>query len=368
MVVNVRSRVPCRLNHGIVTGDDDEARNWLAARLRAAGALTDGEVAALSVKPFGKGFLADIRLLEIRYSAQAKGDLPSRLIAKQSNSAFSFVELCNEIDCYDRLQSSLPGYMPRCFGSEIQAESAVLLIEYLQQDYLTLDWGNGETPSLDTLKRMLSALAQCHACFWEADFQNQLGQIRCTPEWVRSQVIQFDLEQLCHSFVQRLGDRATHKHRLAYRSLPGAFMDRFCDYLEAGTCQTAIHGDAHFWNFLLPVNPDGQVVLLDWASWKVDLAVEDLVYMIILKTPPGFAAAHESELIEHYLICMHELGVDYPKAMLNRDWNWALARSLVRPVIMAEVVPGAVDQHWLPMLEAGFDAIERRDCWDLLLA
>src|SRR5262249_27236518 len=64
---------------------------------------------------------------------------------------------------------------------------------------------------------------------------------------------------------------------------------------------TILHGDAHVWNLFLPRDPaSDDVRLFDWDAWRVDVATDDLAYMMALHWFPDRRRRHERALLDRY--------------------------------------------------------------------
>lgn len=95
------------------------------------------------------------------------------------------------------------------------------------------------------------------------------------------------------------------------------------------------HGDAHWWNFLYPIDATNQSVrVFDWQLWHVDSGPRDLAFLVALD---GFAERRpeiERELVDHYYQCLISNGVrDYSYDVFWDDYRWGAVRNLNMPVI-----------------------------------
>lgn len=95
---------------------------------------------------------------------------------------------------------------------------------------------------------------------------------------------------------------------------------------------TIVHGDAHTGNFLLPAD-DGPVVLIDWQRWDINIATNDLAFLMACQWTPPRRAALERELVEHYYRCLVENGVtDYSWPNCWRDYRESVILSTLIPI------------------------------------
>ncbi len=64
---------------------------------------------------------------------------------------------------------------------------------------------------------------------------------------------------------------------------------------------TIIHGDAHPWNFFCPgMTERGNVRLIDWESWSIDTATDDMAYMMAMLWYPDRRRRLERPLLDLY--------------------------------------------------------------------
>jgi aminoglycoside phosphotransferase (APT) family kinase protein len=107
--------------------------------------------------------------------------------------------------------------------------------------------------------------------------------------------------------------------------------------------QTLIHGDAHFWNFLIPKDSSASPILIDWQSWEIGFVAEDLSYMIGLHWYPERRARYEKQLLEAYLAELYQHDIRYSFAELWYDYRLHLAKQLLTPIAQSQIgVPALV--------------------------
>src|SRR5262245_11961537 len=82
-------------------------------------------------------------------------------------------------------------------------------------------------------------------------------------------------------FADRLGDRLSGERRRVYERLI-ASAPRLRARYRIHRHLTLVHGDAHAWNALLARGTGDDTRLIDWDGWRIDVATDDLAYMLDL--------------------------------------------------------------------------------------
>ena len=136
------------------------------------------------------------------------------------------------------------------------------------------------------------------------------------------------------------------------------------DRLEA-IGATLLHNDAHFWNFLYPVNgAETQCVLFDWPLWRTGLAGMDLAYMIALHLYPEHRRRFEPVLLARYAAVLAEQGIDHDVSGVTEDYRLGILFQLLMPIM--EYSWNNPPMVWMPKIEKGFAACEELGCEELL--
>jgi Ecdysteroid kinase-like family len=82
---------------------------------------------------------------------------------------------------------------------------------------------------------------------------------------------------------------------------------------------TVIQGDSHVWNNFLPRDGGNDVRIFDWDCWRVDVAADDLAYMLALHWYPDRRRRMEQPLLDCYHSALLEGGVKgYDRADTDR--------------------------------------------------
>ena len=129
---------------------------------------------------------------------------------------------------------------------------------------------------------------------------------------------------------------------------------------------TIVHGDAHFWNCLVPrgVGRD-DIRIFDWDSWRIGKAASDLSYMMAMHWYPDRRRRLERGLLDHYHAALVEHGVEgYGRAALDHDYRLSALWQIMVPVWQAGIdIPPVI---WWNNLERIFLAVEDLNCRELL--
>ena len=83
---------------------------------------------------------------------------------------------------------------------------------------------------------------------------------------------------------------------------------------------TIAQGDSHIWNTFLPKTAaNDDVRIFDWDSWRVDMATDDLAYMMALHWYPDLRRVFEPSLLDYYHAELLARGViGYDRRELDR--------------------------------------------------
>ena len=125
--------------------------------------------------------------------------------------------------------------------------------------------------------------------------------------------------------------------------------------------KTLLHGDAHFWNFLYPREKSAEHIrVIDWNSWDIGRATDDLAYMIGLHWYPERRKAYETELLRHYHHRLQENGISYQWNEMWWDYRLSIIMDLFIPVWQWH--RGINPVVWWPHLERSFLAYDDLGC------
>ena len=165
-------------------------------------------------------------------------------------------------------------------------------------------------------------------------------------------------------FADRVGDRLPPERRAIYEHLieEGHRLNaRYHSHRD----MTLLHGDAHVWNVFLPCDPGDDVRLFDWDGWRVDVATDDLAYMMALHWFPDHRRRHERDLLDRYHAELLAHGIaGYDRQALDDDYRLSVLWQIATPVWQAaNNIPSGI---WWHHLERIFLAIDDLGCRDFL--
>jgi hypothetical protein len=335
--------------------------------LRAAGVLADGRVRDVELESARSTILSRIVRLRVSYDGDAaeaprslvfKTGLPERMNATWSGGR-------QEVSFYRQIAAVTPTRpTPRCFEAGWDAETNAwhLLLEDLTDTHqIATSWPI--PPTVADSERIVVARAHFHAAWWD---EPRLGSAIGTwlgpggPE-LATFATKFE------SFADRMGDRLSPERRKIYERLIAEGRRLNARY-HTHRNMTILHGDAHIWNAFLPRDPaSADVRLFDWDGWRVDVATDDLAYMMALHWFPDHRRRCERMLLDRYHAELVAHGVTgYGRDALDDDYRLSALWQIATPVWQAEYrIPPAV---WWPHLERIFMALDDLGCRELLSA
>jgi hypothetical protein len=337
----------------------------LTAALRSAGVLGHDLVRDVAVESARNTILSRIVRLRVSYEGSAaqaprslifKTGLPERMTATWTGGR-------QEVAFYRDIVAAMPTRLtPRCFEAQWDAESYAwhLLLEDLTDTHqVATSWPI--PPTIADSERMIIARARFHAAWWD---DSRLGAtIGTWQDPGASQLAAFADEFA--RFVERMGDRLSPERRKTYERLI-AEGPRLNARYHTHRNMTILHGDAHVWNIFLPRDPaSDDVRFFDWDAWRVDVAADDLAYMMALHWYPDHRRRCERALLDRYHEELVARGVTgYDRCALDDDYRLSVLWQIATPVWQAALnIPPAV---WWPHLERIFMALGDLGCRELL--
>jgi hypothetical protein len=317
----------------LISAIDQITPTWLTQVLQKNGHLPQGEV--IDVRPAvtgatstgGPGFRPGHRL-EVRYSAAAHPRAPTGLYVKLNDGRGDTLAGKREASFYISIAADMPDppSVP-CYDAVTNSETGAyhLLLKDVSETHVLVE-REAPAPRADA-ERMIDLLAAFHAHWWD---HPRLGQ---ESERVDAWFIQGEEELDFPGFVDYLGDRLSAQRREIYERVLAALPRMLGQRLAAGPL-TLVHDDAHFWNFLLPRDPQQErVYLVDWQQWGISAGPHDVAYMMALFWYPERRARLEQDLVRRYhdrLLAHGIQGYDW-EACWN-DYRLFAMRNLMVPL------------------------------------
>jgi Ecdysteroid kinase-like family len=293
---------------------------YLTAAFHRSGLFKDVRVSDVAVETSKATILSRIMRLRLSYDGVATGapasiilktGLPERANAKWNSGR-------REVAFYNQIAAGMPaGLVPRCFEAvwEENTNEWHLLLEDLTDSHsIASNWPLPAT--FEQNKQIVAARARLHAAWWD---DARLGVSIGTWLDPSDPQIQILAEEVAR-FEVRVGDRLASERRDFYRRLIDAAPHLNKRY-HTHRNMTIVQGDAHIWNVFLPQsNGSDDLRIFDWDGWRVDVATDDLAYMMALHWFPDHRRRHEQLLLDHYHATLLAHGVNgYDRRALVDD-------------------------------------------------
>lgn len=335
--------------------------------LRRSGALGRAHVRNVSVISSLKKLRSHTLRLRLDYEGLAAGG-PDSIILKSGHldsTGRSTYANHHEIAFYRDVALVCPARLaPRCFEVVEATDSSawhLLLEDLTESHFIATEWPL--PPTHVQSESIVQALARFHAAWWDS---SRLGvSVGVLPD---AEALDRNLRSFAERFARftdRFGEVLPPERRDLYRRLLDR-APRLTERYHAHRHLTIIHGDAHSWNFFLPQQAKGgDVRLIDWESWSVDVATDDLAYMMAMLWYPDRRRRLERPLLGHYHAELLAQGVTgYDRQMLDDDYRLSALWLITRPVVqaMANIPP----RVWWNNLERIMLAVDDLGCRDLL--
>lgn len=337
---------------------------YLTEVLRRCGVLADGDVTDAAVESSRATIVSRIVRLRLSYDGGGAG-APASLILKtglpeRADARWKAGQ--REVGFYTQVAATTPGLpLPRCLDAVWDEDTRDwhLLLEDLTDSHFTLThWPM--PPTRPQSEAIVAARARLHARWWD---DPRLGTSIGTWLEPHDPQLQRFADEFAR-FADRVGDRLPPERRAVYERLLEEG-NRLNARYHAHRNMTLLHGDAHVWNVFLPRDGGSDVRLFDWDAWRVDVATDDLAYMMAVHWFPDHRRRHERHLLDHYHAELLAHGVTgYGRRALDDDYRLSVLWQIATPVWQAaNNIPSGI---WWHHLERTFLAIDDLGCRDLL--
>lgn len=313
----------------------------------APGAVVEA-VEIVDAKTYGEQMVSTAGrvVIEVRYAAGSRTDLPTRLVVKLTRAVDKIMApfYANEVAFYRRIRPELELEAPLCFGGDFDPETTYfgLILDDLTTRGATFPNTTVRTGPAD-VRPLLDTLATLHGRFWQsprfatdlswvethisggvADMMNNLAPFHIAHE-VETENFKRELVQRLRTSAPELlaGVQAVQRHQ---SRLP----------------QTLLHGDTHLGNtYQLP---DGTAGLLDWQLSVRGHHMHDVNYFITTALSIEDRRNHERELLAYYLDRLGEAGVAQVPSF-DESWD-EYRRTLVWGVYIGWLTTPVVNYGW----------------------
>lgn len=302
--------------------------------------------------PFSRG---SVEFLELELSPGSDPASHTSFVMKTGKSK-------KEADFYSCIAPRLP-HPPliKCYFCEYdeKKDSSFFLLEDLSTICQKTQWPI--PPSQALCETAIDALALIHAAWWDNHEDLAILRSSVSPERTWKGRFMQAMESLV-KFLESLGDRISDERRqIVQQALPTISRS-----FDRDTNTTLIHGDAHFWNFMFPMDPSTQDAwIIDWNMWDIGRGTDDLAYMMGLHWYPDRRSRLEEPLLRRYLAQLNDHGVsDYSWDTLWDDYRLSCVRNLLIPVW--QWWRGIHPSIWWFHLERSFLTYQDLECEEVL--
>jgi hypothetical protein len=340
----------------------DDAETKTAARIARLLALEPREWEVVSA-PVGNGQVAECRRWEFtrddeRVSVVAKS--PSRDETSRSTARLQHLYR-RETAFYQQLRSDIATRtpVPRHVEYHEDDDDFLLLLEDLspvspvdQFTGLTLAQATTALDELAGLHAPTASRTELFARDWLAGVTTSLRPIYDAV-----------LPGLFDQFLERYGDRIDEETRRTVVTLRER-LGAFGDFTPAISC--VVHSDYRSENLLFD-GLDGRVPLavVDWQTVTVASPLLDVAYLLTTSLTSEQRAAHENDLLEHYLGRLADAGVTLKATVARGEF----ARYTLQPIVMLVAASVIVertergDAMFLTMIRRAVDAVAQWDAF-----
>jgi hypothetical protein len=338
------------------TADQVDAA-WLTAALRASGAITTSQVAAVTATPVGNGLVGDSFRFALTYDRPEPG-APASVVGKfpaadpsSRASGASFRLYLREVSFYREVASTVGIITPKAHYAEIDAAG---------EDFTLLFEDMGPARAGDQLAGC--SVADAETAMLEAAALH-------APRWADPTLLELDWlnpgEDVNGGFRAALPMVLAAYHERYDGQLEPEFMklvDRLPDVMPAFHAKdagprTVQHGDFRLDNILFDAQGGRKrMATLDWQTVTCGPGLLDVSYFLSAGLPVELRRRHEAELVRRYHDELQRLGVrDYDWETCWRDYRRFAVHGVFMGVFSSIVVERTErgDQLFLAMTRGG---------------
>jgi Phosphotransferase enzyme family len=342
---------------------DQVTPELLTSVLSREGVLSAGRVVGISPET-NSTIVSIIHRLRVDYSEGAPAGAPRRLFLKISKPETDRDDVRREVSFYQSVVPVMPECpVLRCFGAGFSEESGrgYVLLEDLSKTHVRPPWPL--PPETVDCEGAVDCLSWLHAFWWgHSRLGREVGHLPSEAELWASAERDRDAFRRFREF---LGDRLSERRRVIFERVLAA-SPVLRRRLAGPANLTLIHGDAHGWNFLFPVDRAGETTrILDWHTWQIDLGATDLAYLMAVHWYPERRQRLERALLDRYHSGLVARGVpDYDREACWQDYRLAVIDCLLLP--MRQWNDGLPPLIWWSHLERIACAFEDLACEELV--
>ena len=221
----------------------------------------------------------------------------------------------NEVSFYRYFASCIPIRTPKCyFAQGDEDDNFLLLLEDLSPSAVVDPFAG---VSLEVAKAGLRSLAGLHGYTCMKSEFLQSPRLRLESEEAK----RWGLEMILATFGQfvDLMDKKVDEATLKTLMLIKEHLHLLRNYSPPKPC--LIHRDFHTDNLLIGAR-NGEVLLaaIDWQSITVGSPMIDVAYFLVSSLTTEDCANYENVLIDFYIECLRDYGVEYPRELARREF------------------------------------------------
>lgn len=338
----------------VITQLDQVTPAWLTEKLRVAGVLLQGEVLQIDSTVTATNTATAMPICPI-YSADAPESAPYKLFLKLGKRK-------PEVDFYHHILPNMTGIpVIRCYDAQFDDAGGTshLLMDDMSETHA--EPPDALPPPSADVHNIVDILAKLHAQWWE--HPRLTSDLRPVLDDVPGYILAQAREGFPH-FVDALGDRLSDKRRTWYeRILAGMPLKAWQERVSQHKAVTLVHGDSHWWNFLFP-KVAGEILVIDWAVWHLNLPTTDLAYTFGQLCFRDWRERFEKPLLEHYHQRLLEYGVkNYDWAQCWQNYRLMMVFHTLWPIFHHQWAPNSI---WWRNMECCLSAFEDLNCEELL--
>lgn len=289
---------------------------WLEAQLKAAGAMGEGAITAVSFVSIGTGQVGDTARFSLGYDRAGAG--PATVAAKfasadgtSRSTAAMFGLYAREVHFYRELAPRIAVRSPRVFAAELSDDGATFVL--LFEDLGPARGGNQlDGCSLDDARAALIQAAALHAPTWGV------------ADWGRAAWL-----QPVPGLVERISELYPTAHAIFRERYAGllapelmAVCDALCEhaagyYRREPRVRAVCHGDFRLDNMLFDAcGGRDPIAVVDWQTVAWDCPIKDIGYFLGCGIGSTLRRPHEAELLDLYCAEMTCRGVPLTRAAI----------------------------------------------------
>ncbi len=348
----------------LITNPERATAKWITEALRRSGHLATGVVLEVGRSGLRNTTTATVCRLSPKYSMDAPDCVPPTLFLKVSRPDSPFRQTKQEFDYYTAVAPAMPEPPSvRCYEAVRSPETGQyhLLLEDVSQTHHV-------KPASEPLSQwhcdlIADCVARLHAFWWEDPrLESEFGK---APSRASEREYVGSIEKTLLGFFDALGDELTLEQRGFFERSVSSLV-RLWEPLLAGRGLTLVHGDAHLWNILFPLDPNRHgAILTDWQFWGASRRTNDLAFMIGLNWSTEMREAWERHLLRRYHRSLSQRGVrDCDWDTLLHDYRLSLIDHLFTPMWQWSV--GLGRNTWYHDMRRALSAFHDWRCEELL--